>query len=97
LGTEVRLELKSHIPGGVAATTAGKLTGRSPQDFVARTLYNFKQLMETGEVATSQGPVGHRRLMTGVTPKVAAAGMSVALFLTTLYLRGRYARGKRWR
>jgi uncharacterized membrane protein len=96
LGTEVRLEIKSHIPGGPAASTAAKLVGRSPQDYVSRTLHNFKQLMETGEVATSQGPIGHRRIMTGVAPKVAAAGMSAALFLTTLYLRGRYARGKRW-
>lgn len=94
LGTEVRLEIRSHVPGGPAALAAAKLAGRSPADYVARTLHSFKQLMETGEVATNQGPIGHRRLTTGLAPKVAAAGMSAALFLTTIYLRGRYARGR---
>jgi uncharacterized membrane protein len=97
LGTEVTLEIKSRLPGGAPAHTAAKLAGRAPADYVARILYNFKELMETGEVATNQGPMGHRRLTTGVAPKAAAAGMSAALFLTTLYLRGRHARGKRGR
>lgn len=94
LGTEVRLEINSRVPGGAAANVAARLAGRSPEDYVARTLHSFKQLMETGEVATNLGPIGHRRLTTGLAPKVAAAGMSAALFLTTIYLRGRYARGK---
>lgn len=97
LGTEVRLEIKSHIPGGTAGSAAARLLGRSPEDYVIRTLHNFKQLMETGEVATNQGPIGQRRITTGVAPKVAAAGMSAALFLTTLYLRGRRTRGRHGR
>jgi len=97
LGTEVTLELQSRMPGGPPGHMAARLTGRTPEDYVVRTLRNFKELMETGEVATNQGPTGHRRLTTGVAPKAAAAGMSVALFLTTLYLRGRRARGRRWR
>ncbi len=97
LGTEVTLEIKSRLPGGAPAHTAAKLAGRSPADYVARILHNFKELVETGEVATNQGPTGHRRLTIGVAPKAAAAGMSAALFLTTLYLRGRRARGKKWR
>ena len=97
LGTEVTLELQSRLPGGAPAHTAAKLAGRAPEDYVARILHNFKALMETEEVATNQGPVGHRRLTTGVAPKAAAAGMGAALFLTTLFLRGRYARGKKWR
>ncbi len=97
LGTEVTLEIKSHIPGGAAAHTAAKLAGRAPADYIARTLHNFKELMETGEVATNQGSMGRRRLTTGIAPKAAAAGMGAALFLTTLFLRGRYARGKKWR
>lgn len=97
LGTEVQLEIRIRIPGGPAAVSAARLVGRSPKDYVSRTLHSFKQLAETGEVATNRGPLGRRRIMTGVAPKVAAAGMSAGLFLTTLYLRGRYARGKRWR
>jgi uncharacterized membrane protein len=97
LGTEVSLEIKSRVPGGTAASAAARLLGRSPEDYVVRTLHNFKQLMETGEVATNQGPLGHRRITTGVAPKVAAAGMSAALVLTTLYLRGRRTRGRHGR
>jgi uncharacterized membrane protein len=97
LGTEVKLEIRTRVPGGTAASAAARLLGRSPKDYVARTLYSFKQLMETGEIATSAGPTGHRRIMTGVAPKVAAAGMDAALFLTTLYLRGRRSRGRNWR
>ncbi len=91
-GTEIRLQVKSHFPGGVASQAAARVLGRSPEDYLVRTLRNFKQLVETGEVATSQGPIGQRRMTTGLAPKVAAAGASVGLFLTTLYLRARRTR-----
>jgi len=94
LGTEVRLEIKSRVPGGTAAHAAARLLRRSPEDYIVRTLRNFKQLVETGEVATNQGPAGHRRIMTGVAPKVAAAGTGAAVLLTTLYVRSRRARRK---
>ncbi len=92
LGTEVRLQVTTRIPGGPTTQAAAKLLGRSPEDDLVRTLRNFKQLVETGEVATNQGPVGQRRITTGLAPKVAAAGGTVALFLTTLYLRARRAK-----
>ncbi len=92
LGTEVRLQVTSHVPGGPTTQAAAKLLGRSPEDYLARTLQDFKQLVETGEVATNQGPIGQPRITTGLAPKVAAAGGTVALFLTTLYLRARRAK-----
>jgi uncharacterized membrane protein len=90
-GTEVTLEIRSRVPGGPAAATAAKALGQSPEDYVIKTLRNFKQLMETGEVATNAGPSGRRRMTTGVLPKVAA-GMGAGMLLTTLYLRSRVAR-----
>ncbi len=92
LGTEVRLRVTTRAPGGPTAQAAAKLLGRAPEDYLVRTLRNFKQLVETGEVATNQGPTGQRRITTGLAPKVAAAGGTVALFLTTLYLRARRAK-----
>ena len=92
LGTEVRLQVTTRVPGGPTAHAAAKLLGRSPEDYLVRTLHSFKQLVETGELATNQGPMGQRRITTGLAPKVAAAGGTVALFLTTLYLRARRAK-----
>lgn len=90
-GTEVTLEVRSHVCGGRLANTFAKLLGRSPEDYVSRTLHNFKELMETGEVATNVGPAGHARVTTGVVPKVAMAGAALAVFATLLYVRRREA------
>lgn len=90
-GTEVTLEMKSHMCGGSIANSLAKLLGRSPEDYVSRTLRNFKELMETGEVATNEGPAGEARVLTGVGPKVAMAGMALAAFFTFLYMRRREA------
>lgn len=58
LGTEVKMEIRSRAPGGPFGNSIAKLLGRSPEDYISRTLHNFKQLMETGELATNQGPSG---------------------------------------
>jgi uncharacterized membrane protein len=58
LGTEVELVVWRHIPGGRVVNAIEKILGRSPEDYMSRTLHNFKGLMETGEVATSAGPSG---------------------------------------
>lgn len=87
LGTEVTLDIRSHLPGGAVANAVSKLSGRSPEDYVSHTLHNFKQLMETGEIASNRGPSGRVRIMTGVAPKIAMAGSVLAVLAGLLYFR----------
>jgi uncharacterized membrane protein len=61
-GTEVRVTLKYDPPGGeVGATLAGWL-GSSPEGQIQEDLSRFKQLMETGEIATTEGQPSGRGL-----------------------------------
>jgi uncharacterized membrane protein len=90
-GTEVTLEIKSHLVGGRLTSGFAKLLGRSPEDYASRTLRNFKELVETGEVATNEGPAGVARVHTGVGPKVAMAGMVLGVLTTLLLMRRREA------
>ncbi len=92
LGTEVTLKIDSRLSGGRITNTLAWLLRRSPEDYVVHTLRNFKQLMETGEVATNKGPSGRARIMTGIGPK-AAVGMAAAVFFTLLYVRSKGAAG----
>ena len=58
-GTEVHVHLTYRPPGGRVATTAARLLGAAPDQLVADTLRRFKQLQETGEIATTEGqPMG---------------------------------------
>jgi uncharacterized membrane protein len=60
-GTVVHLALRYHVPGGRAAAMVAKLLGEEPKQHLARGLRQFKQLMETGEVATVESqPHGKR-------------------------------------
>lgn len=58
LGTEVGLEIRTKVTGGRLGRAIARMLGRSPEDYVSQTLHNFKQFMETGEVATNKGPSG---------------------------------------
>jgi uncharacterized membrane protein len=59
-GTIVHLELHYRPSGGVLGAAMAKLRGRS-LDFRAREyVRRFKELAETGEVATNEGPFGAR-------------------------------------
>ena len=51
--TEVRLGMRFHPPGGALARGAARLMGEDPQSQVKDTLRSFKQLAETGEIATN--------------------------------------------
>jgi uncharacterized membrane protein len=93
-GTEVLLELELNLPGGSMAHTAGRLFGLSPEDYVSQTLRNFKQLMETGEIASNKGPHARMRLLTGIGPKVAMVGAALMTAATFIYLRGRRVGGE---
>jgi uncharacterized membrane protein len=54
-GTEVRVELRFSAPGGRAGAALAKAFGEHPYQQVRDDLRRFKQVMETGEVARSEG------------------------------------------
>jgi uncharacterized membrane protein len=54
-GTEVKVVLEYSIPGGALAATIAKLFGEEPEQQIGDDLRRFKMLMETGEIATTEG------------------------------------------
>ncbi len=59
-GTVVRISLTLQPPAGVVGAAIAKLFGRDPAQQVREDLRRFRQLMETGELATSDGPSARR-------------------------------------
>lgn len=66
-GTGVRLTLRYDPPGGLPGRAVAKLLQREPNVQARRDLRRFKQLMETGEVATNAGPSGRGEPVTEPT------------------------------
>lgn len=66
-GTMVRLTLRYDPPGGMIGRGIAKLLQREPRIQARRDLRRFKQLMETGEVATNAGPSGRGEPVTQAT------------------------------
>jgi uncharacterized membrane protein len=60
-GTVVRVSLQYNPPAGKVGATVAKLLGEEPELQIGEDLHRFKQLMETGEVATSQGQPSDRK------------------------------------
>ena len=54
-GTVVRVEMQYSAPAGVVGTTVAKLFGRAPEQEVEEDLRRFKQVIETGEIITTEG------------------------------------------
>jgi uncharacterized membrane protein len=54
-GTEVKVVLEYQPLGGALTNIIAKLFGESPQEQIGDELNRFKQLMETGEIATTKG------------------------------------------
>ena len=54
-GTQVKVVLEYQPPGGGLTNAIAKLFGESPQEQIGDELNRFKQLMETGEIATTEG------------------------------------------
>lgn len=54
-GTEVKVVMEYQPPGGVLAAAIAKLFGEEPEQQIGDELNRFKQLMETGEIATIDG------------------------------------------
>ena len=55
-GTEVRVFISYDPPAGAVGKVVAKVMQREPRIQARRELRRFKQLMETGEVATSKAP-----------------------------------------
>jgi uncharacterized membrane protein len=59
-GTEVKVKIEYNLPGGAVGDAIAKLFGESPKQQLSDDLRRFKMLMETGEIATTEGqPQGH--------------------------------------
>jgi len=54
-GTEVKVVLEYNVPGGAITAALAKLFGEEPEQQIGDDLHHFKQLMEAGEVATTEG------------------------------------------
>ena len=60
-GTEIHVELRYQPPLGALGAVVAKLFGEEPNQQLADDLRRFKQLLETGEIARSDGsPLGTR-------------------------------------
>ena len=59
-GTEVRVQLQYSPPAGALGRTIARLFGEEPEQQIEEDLRRFKQLIEAGEIAVSDGP-GLRR------------------------------------
>jgi uncharacterized membrane protein len=61
-GTVITVRLQYAPPGGVLGAKMAKLFGEEPQKQIAVDLLRFKQFIETGEIATTQGqPAGRTK------------------------------------
>jgi len=58
-GTVIRVELRYNPPAGKVGATFAKILGEAPEKQVAVDLLRFKQIIETGEIARTEGqPAG---------------------------------------
>jgi len=61
-GTRVRVHLQYNPPAGRLGAAVARLFGEEPSQTVREDLRRFKQLMETGEIPTTDGqPTGRRK------------------------------------
>ena len=60
-GTRVTVHLQYNPPGGKLGAAVAKLFGEEPNQTIREDLRRFKQLMETGEIPTTEDTVGPRR------------------------------------
>jgi len=70
------------VRGGTRVDLVASGGGRARsaiENSIARTLYRCRQWLETGEVATNEGPSGGARWTTGVGPKLALVGTAAGI------------------
>jgi uncharacterized membrane protein len=69
-GTIVRVEMQYKPPGGKAGALVARLFGENPSQQMDGDLRRFKQLIETGEITTTEGqPAGERSAMVKLMKK----------------------------
>ena len=59
-GTEVKVVLNYNLPGGKISALFAKLFGAEPGQMIADDLRRLKQILETGEAATTEGQTSGR-------------------------------------
>jgi len=57
-GTEVRVELRYTPPAGMLGAKVAQIFGKEPKQQLQEDLRAFKQVLETGEIACSEGSLG---------------------------------------
>jgi uncharacterized membrane protein len=68
-GTRVTLHLEYQLPRSARTTGLASMLGRAPEPLIASDLRRWKQLMETGEIATTEGqPAGKRSMLSRHLP-----------------------------
>ena len=76
-GTEVRVSLSYAPPAGSVGVMVAKLFGEEPTQQIIKDLHRFKNLMETGEIPTTQGqsagPSLKRRIKSALLPSANSA------------------------
>ena len=60
-GTEIRVQLEYRPPGGMLGSAFAKLLGHAPEQRAMEDLRRLKQLLETGEIATTDGQTSGRK------------------------------------
>lgn len=75
-GTEVKVVLNYNLPGGKISALFAKLFGSEPGQMIADDLRRLKQILETGEAATTEGQPSGRA--DGATPYQPGAKPSSA-------------------
>lgn len=74
-GTEMRVELMYRPPAGKLGVVFARLFGEEPEQQVREDLRRFKELMEAGEIATTDGqPHGRRSKVTTMLKSVSGYG-----------------------
>jgi uncharacterized membrane protein len=66
-GAIVHVDIEYGVPGGKLGATVAKIFGKEPRLQIARDLRALKQLLETGEVATTKGQSSGARSLLGRT------------------------------
>jgi len=72
-GTIVRLHVDHEIPSAPGAGTLASFLGHDPALRLRKTLLRFKQMLETGEIATTQGQPAGRPASTTWLDNLASA------------------------
>jgi len=74
-GTEMRVDLLYRPPAGRAGAAFAMLFGEEPEQQIREDLRRFKELMEAGEIATTDGqPHGRRSKITTMLKSVSGYG-----------------------